>query len=295
MHKVVVLLAVYNGRKWIDEQLESILNQTAIYLHVYISVDISTDDSYSYLTNKYGSIPNVTILSYGERFGSAGRNFYRLIKDVPLELYDYICFADQDDIWLQNKIEHAISIMEIHNAQAYSSNVIAFWENGKQCLINKAQQQVEYDYLFEAAGPGCTYVYSKEVGVAFKNFILVESFAQTVELHDWLLYAFCRKNNFKWYIDRNTLMLYRQHEMNQVGANNSFRGWKKRIKLIRNSWYKNEVTKLSKLFIDETDYVRQNLVSGYKGSFKLSLNVSKLRRRSRDRIILKILLMLNLF
>ncbi|MCV5197981.1 hypothetical protein OFM41_31575, partial [Escherichia coli] len=79
------------------------------------------------------------------------------------------------------------------NAHAYSSNIIAFWEDGRKCLIDKAQKQVKYDYLFEAAGPGCTYVLTNELCDSFKKFYLKHSDeVGKVTLHDWMIYAYAR-------------------------------------------------------------------------------------------------------
>lgn len=295
MNNIAVLLAVHNGRKWIDEQLTTILNQKNVNLHVFISIDLSTDDSFSYLENKYGHQANITILPYGELFGSAGKNFYRLIKDVPVELYDYISFADQDDVWFENKLSHAIAVLKEHNSEVYSGNVMAFWNDGRKCLIKKAQIQVDFDYLFEAAGPGCTYVYSNKIASAFKKYLILNQNAQNVVLHDWLLYAFCRRNDYKWYIDRNVFMLYRQHDSNQVGANNSIKAWIKRLSLVKSSWYRNEVIKLAQLFGEKNEFINKCLISGYKGNLILAINSFKLRRRFRDRVILITLLLLNIF
>ncbi|WP_312193288.1 glycosyltransferase [Sphingobacterium sp.] len=296
MNKVAVLLAVYNGRTWVDEQLESILAQVEVNLDVFVSIDLSTDGSWDYLTEKYSSYKNVYFLPYGDKYGSAGKNFYRLVLDVNFDDYNYISFADQDDIWYANKLQHAIETIENKNVDAYSSNVLAFWDDGRTCLIDKAQPQTAFDYYFEAAGPGCTYVFAKKLGTAFREFLLSNKSAQDVTLHDWLIYAFARANNYKWYIDAVPGMRYRQHSSNQVGANISYKMWVKRIKLVNSGWYRKEVFKLVKLF--ETRFYPLRGITNqrnFKNSIMLIPFVFKFRRRLRDKIVLGVLLMLNLF
>lgn len=296
MERIAVLLAVYNGREWIDEQLNSILQQKNVDLDVYISVDLSEDNSYDYLVSKYSNFKNIIFLPYGERFGSAGENFYNLIRNVSFDKYDYVSFSDQDDIWIDNKLRTAINEIDINEVSAYSGNVIAFWADGRKCLINKAQPQVEFDYIFEAAGPGCTYVFTRNLAENFKKFICSVPKLQKLELHDWALYAFARSNNFKWFIDSNSFMLYRQHASNQVGANNSLKAWIKRINLVRNNWYRTEVTKASSLVTsDRAIAVKKNISLGYFGNLLLAVNIFNLRRRNRDRIMLLLLLLSNSF
>ena len=77
---VAVLLAAFNGIKWIEEQIESILNQKDVNLDIYISIDLSNDGTYEWCEELAIKNSNVNILPYGNHFGSAGKNFFRLIK-----------------------------------------------------------------------------------------------------------------------------------------------------------------------------------------------------------------------
>ena len=135
--KVCVLLAAYNGEKYIKEQLDSILSQVDVAIDIYISLDLSTDLSLDIINKYKNRHKNIYILDYGQRYGSAGQNFFRLLMDVDFSNYNYVSFADQDDIWLPNKLYHAIEMIKLHNCDAVSSNVLAFWENGREKLIKK--------------------------------------------------------------------------------------------------------------------------------------------------------------
>ena len=96
--KVAVLLAAYNGMQWIEEQLASILDQSAVDLTVYISIDPSTDGTEAWCAVYAAQHPSVIVLPAAGTFGGASRNFFRLIRDVDLDKYDFVAFADQDDV-----------------------------------------------------------------------------------------------------------------------------------------------------------------------------------------------------
>src|SRR5690606_1482765 len=128
--------------------------------------------------------------------------------------------SDQDDIWFEDKLARAIGILRRSGSVAYSSNVIAFWPSGRRMLIKKSQPQKKWDFLFEAAGPGCTYVMQADFCTALQQCVCVQwDSVQTVFLHDWFTYAFARANGYQWIIDDKPSMLYRQHADNQVGVN----------------------------------------------------------------------------
>lgn len=80
------------------------------------------------------------------------------------------------------------------------------------------------------------YIVRQELALAFNiSFARIMRAVNKVCLHDWLLYAFARERKYKWFIDPQPGMLYRQHSNNQVGANASLLGAIKRIKKIKDS------------------------------------------------------------
>ncbi|MGN5261362.1 glycosyltransferase [Aeromonas hydrophila] len=294
--KVGVLLAAFNGEPWLAEQVLSILEQKCVDVHLYISLDKSDDSSMS-ICNKFClEYKNVTLLPYGATFGGAGKNFYRLFIDVDISDYDFIALSDQDDIWNPDKLISSVDILSEYDG--YSSNVIAFWEDGREILINKAQEKKEWDYLFEAAGPGCTYVLRRDVAIKFKTWLIghYDKITHDIALHDWLIYAFCRHFGYRWFIDPRPGMRYRQHANNQVGTNNSISAAQKRLLLIKRKWYRNQVTKIAEhLELQNLSMVKYGLNKGYIGNLYLLFNVNQLRRRLRDRIALSFALLFNIF
>ncbi len=222
--RVAVCLAAYNGSVYIAEQIESILQQREVDVTIFISIDPSTDGSEDLCLHLARQHENIAILPNVGKFGGASKNFFRLIRDVDFSNFDYLAFADQDDIWFEDKLSTAANKIIETKSDGYSSNVMAFWPTGGQQLIVKSQPQCEWDYLFEAAGPGCTYVMTVKLALEIKNTVASNWLeVNKLELHDWFCYAFARAKGFVWFIDSLPSMLYRQHSNNQVGVN---KGWK---------------------------------------------------------------------
>ncbi|SIR32487.1 rhamnosyltransferase [Pseudomonas sp. B10] len=285
--KVAVLLAAYNGMQWIEEQLASILSQAAVAVTVYISVDPSTDGTEAWCAVYASQHPQVCVLPPAGTFGGASRNFFRLIRDVEFETFDFVAFADQDDIWHADKLRRATNVIHDRQVDAYSSNVTAFWPDGKTHLLNKAQHQVQWDFLFEAAGPGCTYVLSKPLAEALKTSVLEKwDLLQDVNLHDWYIYSFARSHKYAWYIDPRSSMDYRQHEHNQVGANKGFSPLLARYKTIRDGWWFSQVQLIAQLVGLEGSPFVQTWLDMRRGQLiKLSLSAWRCRRRLRDKVL----------
>lgn len=287
--KVCVLMTVYNGSIFLEEQIKSICEQEGVELSIYISVDKSDDDSYEKCYSFKGKTDTyISVLPYGDRFGSPSQNFFRLIRDVDSTQYDYVAFSDQDDIWFKDKIISACLAMKKTASFGYSSNVIAFWETQNKKTIKKSHPQKKFDFMFEAAGPGCSYVLESKKFQEFKEFLInhkVET--KEVALHDWLIYAFYRINDYKWFIDPNSKMLYRQHHNNFIGANNGLRAIVNRFKLLKQNWYKNQVLLIGHLISFKS----------FDLSSRLSIlsNIFELRRSRLERFYLFILVLLGFY
>ena len=299
MHKkIAVLLASYNGVKYIKEQIDSILNQKEVDVTIFISDDLSTDGTIEYLQDIYKDFKNIVYLPSGSKFGGAGKNFFRLIRDVDFSSFDFISFVDQDDIWYEDKLIRAIKTIEDKQLDAYSSNVLAFWEDGKEMIINKSSSQARYDYLFEAAGPGCTYVLKKDLAISLQNFICDNwEDVNKVELHDWFIYAFARENNYKWHIDEKPSMRYRQHTSNQVGANDGLKAKLKRFKKVFSSWYREEIIKIIKVLRLENKYKFSKYIlnKSYLNNLLLLKYSFEFRRNKKEKLFLSLLILLGIF
>lgn len=285
--KVAVVLAAYNGADYIVKQLDSILQQERVTLHVFISVDRSSDGTESLLAKWTLSEPRLTLLPYGQCFGGAGPNFYRLLRAIDLTGFDYLSFADQDDLWHPDKLWRAHCVLTTEKAAGYSSNFTAFWPSGKTLLINKAWPQRTWDYLFESAGPGCTYVLRSSLALAMQNLVRsADKSLLRVDYHDWLTYAFARSHNFPWVIDSWSRLQYRQHAHNQIGVNAGRRSFWLRVRKILSGYgFEQSLLIADLVHASSLPIVQRGLRGGRIGYLWLALHATQCRRRRMDQLL----------
>lgn len=285
--KIAIALAVFNGALWLPEQVNSILVQQDVDVTIFISIDPSVDGSEVLCDMFAQQHVNIIVLPNAGKFGGAAKNFFRLIRDVDFSGFDYFAFADQDDVWFEDKLINAVNKIVETKSDGYSSNVLAFWSNGDKKLIEKAQPQREWDYLFEAAGPGCTYVMTVELASEIKQTVIASWLeVNQLGLHDWFSYAYARANGFKWYIDPWPSMLYRQHANNQVGVNAGWQAFLYRLKKISSGWGIKQSALIAKLIGKSDDaFVKSWRGFGRYGFLKLAFNANKCRRKPTERVL----------
>ena len=277
-------MATHNGYSWVQEQIESILSQIEVDITLIVSDDDSYDGTYEYLQVIGRSNSKIHLLPRVKRFGNAAQNFYHLIRSSSLKGFDYVALSDQDDIWVEDKLSHAIQHMKRYQADCYSSDVMAFWENGKTKPIKKSQAQTQYDYLFESAGPGCTFVMTGQSMDAFKSHISKsKNNVDEILHHDWLIYAFMRSRQFNWVIDDYLGVHYRQHKANEMGVHVGFKASLKRVRnILSGSWLWQVRMVASFCGQPQKKFINHYLKLKHERFFSLTLKVRLFRRRSRD-------------
>lgn len=285
--KLCILLTTYNGEKWILEQIASILKQKKSDIAVYISIDPSNDNTEFFCHKLAKEDTRIIVLPNIGKFGGAAANFFRLLNDVDFSKFNYIAFADQDDIWYPDKLSRAIQMLTKHDCDGYSSNFTAFWPDGRKKLIDKAQPQVEWDYLFQSPGPGCTFVLNKKLALELQTFVRNNKEPMSsVWLHDWFIYAFARSHNYKWYIDKYSSMLYRQHENNQVGVNTGYKAFLYRMRFVLSGKALEQSVLLARLCgLASHPFVNRWCDLSRSGFFYLAFNADKCRRKPSEKIL----------
>ncbi|OBU24879.1 glycosyltransferase [Photobacterium aquimaris] len=296
MHNVCILLAAYNGEMYLSEQLDTLLYQDDIDADIYISIDLSSDKTIDIIQEYIIKYNNIYLLPYGNKYGSAGQNFFRLIKDVDFSSYDYVAFSDQDDIWDNDKIIKGINALNENNADCYSGNVTAFWEDGRKKEVVKNDPQVEFDYLFESAGPGCTFVMTKEFSLALKASLFDNNEnIKNIWLHDWYCYSFARFHGYKWFIDSESLMMYRQHQNNEVGANSGIVKIINRAKVVLSEDAFKKVLSQSDFIKIESKPIQLLKDNSAKSLFLLAAMAKQCRRKKAEQIAFFIMVSLLAF
>jgi rhamnosyltransferase len=285
--KVAVLLAAYNGEVWIGEQFNTILNQKDVEVTIFVSIDPSTDNTEKICLEYSRKYQNIVILADAGKYGGAAKNFFRLMRDVDFTGFDFVSFSDQDDIWYADKLIRGITHIKQRQLGGYSSNVLAFWPRGEQKIVAKSQPQRRWDYIFEAAGPGCTYVLSATLAAAIKQSIILNWLKiNDLGLHDWYSYAFARANGFAWFIDPQPSMLYRQHSGNQIGVNKGWRAFTYRIRKVLQGWGIHQAVLIAEL-VGKGDSAFVKNWSGFTryGFFKLAFQAHQCRRKPVEQVL----------
>ena len=292
MHnRVGVLLASYNGEHYIREQLLSIINQENVSLHVFVSDDGSTDATREIVDVLSSNCSEITLLPVGQPTGSPAGNFFRLLSVIDLSNFSHIAFADQDDIWSLNKIERALMQMKVNDADGYSSDLISYSiETRKVKYILKSHAQRDYDYIFQGASAGCTYVISARLAAQIKNRISSIPFSEFKNRsHDWLIYAMARAAEYRWFCDPKSFVFYRQHSSNVYGAHSSLSGILSKIDKIKNGWYRENIIWLGS-FVNKNEVLSDIFRRVERWSWidrcYVAIHSNKFRRRRRDILVL---------
>jgi rhamnosyltransferase len=198
---VQVLLATYNGAKYLEDLIESIWNQSGINeISILASDDKSTDSSRKILCN-FG----ITILD-GPMNGAAA-NFRHLITSAGG--HDFYAFADQDDFWYPDKISSAVSeFKETLEPTIYVGSTID--TNGKICA---PEIYTLPESLMSNQVQGCTIV----INDRFLQ-LLKKNLPTSFIMHDWWIYNLAQCFG-KIIVDKKPCMTYRLHGGNLIGTN----------------------------------------------------------------------------
>ena len=122
----------------------------------------------------------------------------------------------------KDKLATQLALMAATGADVVSSNVTSFESLpgggvGERRLIRKSQPQRDWDFLFEAAGPGSTYVFSPQAHRSLVGVLARLDYSQ-IGVHDWYVYALARAIGLTWVIGEEPTLEYRQHGGNVQGA-----------------------------------------------------------------------------
>ncbi len=282
MKNIDVLMATYNGELYIKEQISSILlnfdNCDGYYFRLLISDDASTDNTVS-IINNYCDIDKRVILLDSRRKGGVRENFNLLIRSTEA---DYVFFCDQDDFWLPNKIK--IFTEEFKKIDPNVPTLI----HSDLCVADDDLSPISlsmFDYQKLNKSPslkqiitsnsvtGCVMAGNKKIIDLAKQSNINSSI-----MHDWYLAIIALAFGNLVFIDKS-LILYRQHENNQVGAKNfsilyflDFRRIKNKIKSIHSSIKLTQ--KQAEVFLTDFDFKlksnERQLINDYVESFNSS-------------------------
>lgn len=244
-HKLVsIALASYNGAAFIKRQIDSILEQSYSPIEIIVSDDCSTDGTFEIL-KEYESNKQIFLVQNATRQGYV-KNFENAIN---LCKGHWIALADQDDWWEKDKIKILVeSVGEqllIHSdAKLIDQDDIVLHPSYTRFSKKITVPQTFVEILVNGCVTGCTSLGRKD----FFDSIL--PFPNDLYVHDkWMgIFAFLRHG--LTYCDQ-PLVLYRQHQQNNIGALNPTIGFFQRLKNAIFNWKNIDVDSIRSTFEKE--------------------------------------------
>ena len=220
---VAVLMATYNGEKYLREQIDSILSQSFGDLTLYIHDDGSRDGTVGIIREYAAKYPGRIVVLEHESTGGASNNFFYMLGEVEA---DYIMFCDQDDVWLPEKVSRSLSAMhsgeknnpgkpvcvhcdlEVVNKDLRTIHRSFYGRNRKDPGNNSFRQLLCINICV-----GCTMIINRKLRTSALHY----HNKKNIYMHDWWIALIAAQTGKILFIPE-PLIKYRQHENNVVGA-----------------------------------------------------------------------------
>lgn len=222
--EIVILLSTYNGESFLEQQLDSLLNQTYKEWLCLIRDDGSSDSTMDILneyTNKYPE--KFVIIDNMNQNLRPCQSFMRLLDGAPSAAY--FMFCDQDDVWEQRKIELTIKEMKkaenrygdrvpilVHSdLEVVNENLETLAKSMKSLRKSNCNFNTINNLILQNNITGCTVMINGKLKEK------VSHLPENAVMHDWWLGLIASGFGKIIYIEE-TLIKYRQHSKNSVGA-----------------------------------------------------------------------------
>ena len=274
---VSIVLATYNGEKYLKEQLNSLVNQTLKPDEIVFVDDGSKDSTLTLVHQFVEEHPEISckVLLNEENLGPA-RTFARGVMNTS---GDIIFFSDQDDIWYEFKLEQMVQIFEQMPEVQVLCTAYDIYDDKNQTIIPKEYQSEMvkpislHEVLYENVSPGCT--------TALRSTLKDEAkkINEKMYVHDWFYTILAANQNGLFFYDKS-LIKYRVHQSNTVGMNISFlqklkkqrylKDEKQQIKLLNEVVIQNILTKsLDRQYAEDLIKKRTNRLNYIEGNLSL--------------------------
>ncbi|MBM6676087.1 glycosyltransferase [Olsenella uli] len=212
---VTVILAYYNGSKYIEEQIDSIAAQENVATNIVVFDDGSSNDEIKYVRTISNKYPNVTVIDSDRNYGPK-LSFFAALRDVPKA--DFYAFSDQDDVWLKDKLARAVSMIgEFSDMPAlYCANTLVVNANlndpHPQYIKNPLQNITTKSLLSMSATMGMTHVFNGKMRDLISKIDIND---MPILFHDHWMVLLASLFGVVQY-DCRPCVLYRQHGANQI-------------------------------------------------------------------------------
>ena len=215
---MTILLSTYNGDEYLEQQLDSLYNQTYNNFSILARDDSSTDNSLNIL-----KVHNIEVMPTSKNLGPKG-SFSALLEYSLKSDSNYFMFCDQDDIWEEDKIEKTLKKMQDFESKFGDIPLLVHTDLE---VVDENLQTIDKSFWhFEHINPnlnefnrllmqntitGCTTMINRKLAE------LAMPIPDTVIMHDWWLGLVASKFGKIDYVDE-AMIKYRQHTQNSIGA-----------------------------------------------------------------------------
>ncbi len=255
--KIDILMATYNGEKYIKEQIDSIIGQTYQNWQLIIRDDCSNDQTRT-IIDEYLKLDNrIRLIEDNKKNLGFVKNFEQLLKHSKA---DYIMFADQDDFWDKTKIE------KLYNVIIKENKEIPLLVHCNSSVCNYRLKIIKKKFIKSIENKANTFLFSfivQGASIIINNKMkeICIPFLDEVYLHDRYLHLLAELLGKRYFLDES-LMYYRQHDNNQIGSKSNI------IKKILNKRYfeirdRNLLYKLYLKYGDEIEKEKKKLLETY--------------------------------
>jgi glycosyltransferase involved in cell wall biosynthesis len=270
--KVAVLMPTFNGERFLEEQLTSLLNQEGIDLKVYIRDDASTDRTIQIL-NKYSDNFDIT---FSDKNTGTSASLLELLRKI--DDFDYLAFCDQDDVWTANHLIEGVQELRQVGDERFALyfplyNLI----DSKSKITGKRNPILNIGYtnaLVENPIIGCGIILNKEAANTIKKFNLSSNYFLDHQIY--FIGALVGEiiQGSKYTVN------YRIHHNNQVGIRTGVASllkqllkYKAKLDLIRN-----QQKTLENLILQMSDEIPMDSLNRVKAHFRFISSSSVLIR-----------------
>ncbi len=224
MDRVLILLATYNGEKYLKEQLDSIFAQEGVRVAVLARDDGSTDRTQDILEEYSG---RYDLQWYTGEHMSAKKGFYDLMKHGIGMDYEFYAFSDQDDVWDPDKLKVAVDAIR-------DGEKPALYYCGQRLVDEHMNFLADHDLNSErrltarfilSDFAGCTGVFNRKL---LKEVTDYEP--GHMLMHDTWILKVCLGVGGNVVIDPKPHMNYRQHGGNTLGLERSLSGYLRQVR-----------------------------------------------------------------
>ena len=235
---VNVLVSTYNGEKYIKEQIDSILNQTYKDICIWVRDDGSIDNTVQIL-KEYEKDKKLH-LTVGQNVGY-GASFLQLLKIAGQG--EYWAFCDQDDIWLESKIERAVKWLSDFSDEKPRMFHSAYYNTNEKLEIEQKVEKPVYKYCFTRSITECIHMgFSSVLNRPLRELVL-KGDPKRLITHDWWTELVVMKFGEVYY-DNDPMSLHRRLD-SSVSANTL----SAKIAWLKRAWKGNaEINSITKEF-----------------------------------------------